>query len=149
MRRALPQDPQAANQVFLSVACPKLPLPCMGPAMPYRSWFWDIAYFQRVEQHCDEIALMGYDTMQPSPSLYARCLAYHVRNLRHGLKKEPVVGLPTYDDNWPYHTKAETLGAGLQGARQGGARRIGLYAEWTTDTEEWRELEKTWGTRLP
>lgn len=102
---------------------------------------WSPEYFESVSQQSDQIALMGYDTFQPTEAMYTRYLAYQTEQLRRLVHCELIIGVPTYEDNPPYHNPdAETIGAGLAGASLGGAEHIAVYAEWTTDAAEWEAL---------
>lgn len=125
----------------LAVAVPLLRPGSVPSALPWMTRFWSEAGLSEVGRRVDQVALMGYDTMQPRAALYEQFLASQVSRARRaltGCRAALVVGLPTYEDNWPHHVAAaETLAAGWRGALRGGAADVAFYAEWTTDEAEW------------
>lgn len=141
--RMLEQTRQTLRGRLLSVAAPQLQPPGVPRFLPSMERLWSPEYAAEVGQRCDQIALMAYDTFQPTSSLFTRYVAYQARTLRGCLPCELLVGVPSYEDNWPFHNpRAETLAAGVLGARYSGVAQIALYAEWTTDSQEW----DTWAT---
>jgi hypothetical protein len=69
-----------------------------------------------------------------------------------------LLGVPTYDQHGLMHRAGvETpenalLGviAGLRGLGGGGTfEGVALYAEWTTDEDEWRSYERLWRGQSP
>jgi hypothetical protein len=130
---------------LLSVAAPQLQPPGLPKFIPGMRRLWSSQYYAAVGELSDQVTLMGYDTFQPTQELYSRYLANQVRELRQVLRCEFLVGVPTYEDNPPYHNPdAETLGAGLEGARRGGAHAVAIYADWTTSQSEWDTFERVW-----
>lgn len=126
---------------LISVATPQLRPWCVSGSLPYLGWLWSRSFYTEVARHVDQVVLMGYDTLQPTSWLYTRYLAYQVSSLRD-LPCQLMVGVPSYEDNQPFHNaQAETLAAGLEGARHGGAHYFALYCEWTTTPGEWRDWE--------
>lgn len=127
-------------EAWISVATPKLQPP--GLWIPRQ---WGAAYFRQVAERCQQIVLMGYDTMHPNETLYRRFLAHQVYSLRRLLPCALMVGVPCYEDNAPYHNpRAESLAAGIEGARAGGADSLALYCEWTCDEREWEVWRRFW-----
>lgn len=128
---------------FLSVAAPQLQPPGLPSLLPGMSRLWSPAYAAQVGARCNQVILMAYDTFQPTSEMFSRYVAYQARTLRSVVPGELLIGVPSYEDNWPYHNpRAETLEAGLRGARHSGADGVALYAEWTTDPREWGVLER-------
>ena len=126
--------------MVLSVATPQL----KPPGLPAPSQLWSLSYYREVALRCDQVVLMGYDTLQPTSWMYSHYLAHQVRELTT-LPAQFMVGLPCYDDNAPYHNAgSETLAAGIQGARAGGAQRLAIYCEWTCDQAEWQQWKDLW-----
>jgi hypothetical protein len=69
-----------------------------------------------------------------------------------------LLGVPTYDPRGIMHrAEVETLEnallgvvRGLRGKPEGGTfEGIAIYAEWTTDSEEWDAYEKIWRGHAP
>ena len=130
----------------VSVATPQLRSPLV-PSVPPADRLWSESYYSEVGRRVDQVVLMGYDTLQPTEFLYQRYLTRQVRRLSLLLGPKLVVGVPTYDDNAPYHNpKAENLDTALRSVKLGATDRgpagVAIYAEWTTDSEEWRELKE-------
>jgi len=146
----------------LSVATPNLRPPFPWPAggwLDHRvltASLWTLDYFRELATRCDQIAVMAYDTAMPTPPLYARFVAWETAALARGLQSSDcrlLIGVPSYDDGGPTHFRgAETLATALLGVRAGLARAgpsrnfdgVALYAEWTTDATEWRDLRLGW-----
>lgn len=117
----------------VSVATPQ----ARPPGLPLPQ-LWSRDYYIRVGGLVDQVVLMGYDTCQPSQELYTRYLAYQVQQVGT-VSCQFLLGLPTYEDNAPYHDPDhETLAAGLAAA--GPADGVAIYAYWTTSEQEWNWL---------
>jgi hypothetical protein len=108
------------------------------------------------------VVLMTYDTALPTPGLYRRYVAYAAAavtaNLARSSRTRVLVGIPTYDETGLMHRKGvETpenalLGvvSGLRGRAGGTFEGVALYAEWTTDPEDWEVYERVWrGHTIP
>jgi hypothetical protein len=95
---------------------------------------------------------MAYNSGLSSPDDYAQWVAYQVSTWAQALSAlgegtEIVVGMPTYDAEPPGHdplvenvTSAEIgyeLGLEQSGADAPFVRGRALYADWTTDAQEW------------
>ncbi len=95
----------------------------------------------------------------PHPGLYRRYVAYAAEAgtaaiLQAGSRARLLLGVPTYDETGLMHRctawrrpENAILGivAGLRGLGGGGTfEGVALYAEWTTDADEWSVYEKLW-----
>jgi len=132
------------------------PGPVHLPLAP--NFFWTADYYARVGELADQIVVMAYDTGIPTPSLYRRYLAYVSGRLSRTLgdahsRARVLVGVPTYAGAGIMHRAGvenpenALLGivAGLRGLGAGGTfEGVALYAEWTTDEEEWETYERLW-----
>jgi len=135
------------------------PAPISLPVAPNFAWTPD--YYDRVGDVADQIVIMAYDTALPTPGLYRRYLAYAASSVASSLVAarsgaRVLVGIPTYDGTGLMHRAGvETpenalLGvvAGLRGLGLGGTfEGVALYAEWTTDEQEWATYERLWRGR--
>jgi hypothetical protein len=121
------------------------------------NFFWTEGYYARVGELADQIVVMAYDTGIPTPSLYRRYLSYvasrSARSLGPRSRARVLVGVPTYDAAGIMHragvenTENALLGivAGLRGLGAGGTfEGVALYAEWTTDEDEWETYDRLW-----
>jgi Glycosyl hydrolases family 18 len=136
-----------------------------GPfALPMAPNFvWTLDYYARVAALVDQVVIMAYDTALPTPSLYRRYVAWAATTVTSTLadsriRARVLMGIPTYPETGLMHRgRVETpenalLGvvAGLRGLGGGGTfEGVALYAEWTTDREEWAAYERIWRGRSP
>jgi hypothetical protein len=134
-----------------------------GPVAPpmARNFLWTPGYYERIGAIADQVAVMAYDTAIPTPHLYRRYVAYTAAAastalVRASSRARLLVGVPTYDSTGLMHRgEVENpanalLGvvAGLRGLGVGGAfEGVALYAEWTTDADEWATYEALWRGR--
>ncbi|MGE5549618.1 MAG: hypothetical protein ACM3ZC_03695 [Bacteroidota bacterium] len=110
--------------------------------------YWRRDYYLTVAGHADQIAVMTYDSGLYLPGLYSRLVAFITRwSVEKGVR-DLRIGIPTYDDyTWSHFPPAENIRSGLRGFKLGlaGASQpldctvgAAIYAEWTTEEEEWR-----------
>lgn len=146
-----------ADGKVLSVAAEELPLfpgadRVIGMLIP-RYHPWTLGYHRRVAAHVDQLAVMTYDSAVPGAHLYQRFVARNTRLLAAALPEDVqlLIGVPSYADWNVGHWPAERPANALHGLRRGLARvpegrrsRVGwaLYAEWTTDADEWAEVSR-------
>jgi hypothetical protein len=122
-----------------------------------RNFIWTAAYYRRLATVVDQIVIMAYDTALPTPALYQRYVAYAAQFMTSTLgphaHARALVGVPTYDETGLMHRAGvETLENallgvvhGLRGSVSGGTfEGVAMYAEWTTDDDEWADYEQIW-----
>jgi Glycosyl hydrolases family 18 len=145
----------AVGDGILSLSAIK-PGPVHVPLAP--NFFWTPDYYGRVGAEADQVVVMAYDTGIPTPSLYRRYLAYTAETVSSALhgsgsRARVLVGVPTYPGAGIMHRtgveNAENalagIVAGLRGLGAGGTfEGVALYAEWTTDAEEWLTYDRVW-----
>jgi hypothetical protein len=127
----------------------------MAPAFA-PNFFWTADYYARIAETADQVVLMTYDTAIPTPGLYRRYVAYAAAmvtaDLARSSRTRVLVGIPTYKDSGLMHRKGvETpenaligVVSGLRGRAGGTFEGVALYAEWTTDPEDWAVYERVW-----
>jgi glycosyl hydrolase family 18 (putative chitinase) len=129
-----------------------------GPVAPAfaPNFFWTADYYARIAETADQVVLMTYDTAIPTPGLYRRYVAYAAAmvtaDLARSSRARVLVGIPTYKDSGLMHRKGvETtenaligVVSGLRGRAGGTFEGVALYAEWTTDPEDWAVYERVW-----
>jgi len=139
----------------LSLAATR-PGPVGIPLAP--NFVWSPDYYARVAAVADQIVIMAYDTAIPTPPLYRRYLAWATASVAgalvaSGSDARVLMGVPTYEDYGLMHRAGvETLDNallgvvdGLRGLGAGGTfEGVALYAEWTTDPEDWEAYERVW-----
>ena len=142
----------------LSIAATR-PAPVGLPRAP--NFAWSPGYYARVAATVDQIVIMAYDTALPTPSLYRRYVRWAARSVAgaldaSGSDARVLMGVPTYD-TWGFmhrrgvETPENALAgvvAGLRGLGAGGTfEGVALYAEWTTDADDWAAYERGWRNR--
>jgi hypothetical protein len=120
---------------------------------------WDTTYKQRVALLVDEIVVQSYNTGFSNPTDYSAWIAYQVGAFTGAIAALDVdvnvyIGVPTYDADPPrYNPAVENIASAVVGIRSGteaaGAastflRGTALYADWTTDAEEWDDFAREW-----
>jgi len=121
------------------------------------NFFWSPAYYGLVGDAVDQVVIMAYDSALPTPGLYRRFVSYAASSVSgsfvRSARTRVLVGIPTYEDHGLMHRKGvETpenalagVVAGLRGRTGGGTfEGVALYAEWTTDPEDWEMYERVW-----
>jgi hypothetical protein len=118
--------------------------------------FWNRQYYLEVADSVDQIAVMMYDTALPADWLYGTLVAWETRNIVELVGGRVIVfmGVPSYEDQrWSFNPKAENVESGLRGIQKGlegfegdELRNFGvaIYAEWTTDEQEWALYRREW-----
>ncbi len=149
-----------ARRKLLSFSCDE---PELFPGMGYLSRFisrqaglWTIEYYRQVAGHVDQVAVMMYDTALPTDWLYGHVVKWVTRKLLTELPSDTTtfMGVPSYEDKrWSFHPEAENMSSGLRGIQQGLSSfhssdlqhfGVAVYAEWTTDADEWRIFAEKW-----
>jgi len=137
------------------------PGPFPVPGAP--NFVWTPAYYARVASVADQVVVMAYDTGLPTAALYKRYTAWAAGTVtsalvEHRARARVLLGIPTYDDTSLMHrggveTPANAISgivAGLRGLGGGGTfEGVALYAEWTTDADDWAVYERRWRGREP
>lgn len=134
---------------FLGVAAPG------SYGWPLGGVSWSDDYFRKIAERCDQIAVMAYDSGLYLPRLYASWVSRQVRVLGKvcaGLNCRFVIGVPTYEDGtFSHNPRAENLKLALRAVRSGlsgplpsGFDGVGIFADYTTDSEEWAVYRRDW-----
>jgi hypothetical protein len=133
-------------------------VPMWLPA-PFQHWGWSEAYFARVAATCDQIAVMCYDSGIYLPRGYVWLVhqqTVHVTRavVRGNPRCRVLLGLPTYGEGGlSHHAWAENLRMALKGVREGLAdpraepsvfAGVALFADYTTQPEEWERYREWW-----
>lgn len=144
-RRVLPQD------ALLSVATPMW--------YPGVLWGWSDEYFTEVAKRSDQLAVMCYDSYLYLPRAYIWLVSQQAIHITADCANanpacKVILGLPTYDNQTlAHHPFSESLKNALRGVQQGLAdinansesfEGIALFADYTTDKNEWTLFEEYW-----
>lgn len=128
---------------------------------PGALWGWDDNHFTSVAEHCDQIAVMGYDSWLYSPRLYSGLMSQQAVQVTRAVSRARnkctvLLGIPVYDTDsgTPAHlTFAENIVSALKGVREGlsdpGAvpsvfEGVAPFAEYTMEEDEWQEYRRLW-----
>lgn len=145
---------------ILSVAADELePLPGLArlsSVLGTKGGYWSRAYYRAVIDNVDQVAVMTYDTLLPAAWMYEGFVAWQTANIRRLTRgrAQLLIGIPSYGERrLSFNPSAENMVSGLTGLRKGIGllekdNLVGLgaaiYADWTTDTEEWRAYRELW-----
>lgn len=116
---------------------------------PHPEVHWSEAYYREVDRRCDQLVPMMYDTALRFEKIYIHLLKAWTTEVSawtsHG---ELLLGVPAYEDAGAgYHDpRVENLDNALRGvnaallylgSRANRVSGVALYADWTTDAQEW------------
>ena len=112
---------------------------------------WHLAYINRVARHCDQLAVMMYDTAIPLEKFYIMLMTDWTRQLVGAVRPtgcELLLGIPAYEDAGVgyHHPRVENISSALRGIsasdrldRVGG---IAIYCEWEMNDAKWQRWRK-------
>jgi len=112
---------------------------------------WRLAYLNRVARHCDQLAVMMYDTAIPLEKFYIKLMTAWTRQLVGAVCPtgcELLLGIPAYEDAGVgyHHPRVENIGSALRGiSASGRLDRIGgiaIYCEWEMTDAKWQRWRK-------
>ena len=107
---------------------------------------WRLAYINRVARHCDQLAVMMYDTAFPLEKFYIELMTDWTRQLAGAVRStgcELLLGIPAYEAaGVGYHQpRVENISSALRGIaasdRKNGINGIAIYCEWEMDENKW------------
>ena len=102
-------------------------------------------------RHCDQLAVMMYDTAVPLEKFYVHLMTDWTKQLISATRHtdcELLLGIPAYDDaGVGYHRpEVENISSALRGisAAEPGNRigGVALYCEWEMTAEKWQTWQK-------
>lgn len=147
-----------SHHVLLSASVPQVE-PVSGFRFPgnllagHPKW-WSRAYLRRVAVHCDQVAVMAYDTALPTAWAYR---GYVARQTQVALSEVPqtvevLIGVPAFHTHDPGHwAGAETVHAALDGVRLAlGAHPptrpfgVALYVDFAATPADWSAYRTDW-----
>ena len=142
---------QLGKEVFISIATPMwYPDPLLG---------WDRKNFSEASKHCDQIAVMCYDSFYYYPRAYTWLVEQQAINVTRAVKDASsncsvMLGIPVYDAGTVGHmTHSENIRTALTGVRNGLSNPkaypevfdgVSPFAEYTMDEDEWGQYRKWW-----
>jgi hypothetical protein len=140
------------SEAFLGAAVPG------GYPPPLSGFGWSPGYFGEVAKRCDGVAIMAYDSAAYLPRAYVGWITQQTILVTRAVAAanphcRVILGVPTYGDGTPSHNPhAENLRLALLGVRNGLAngadlavwQGVGLFADYTTDENEWRTFDELW-----
>ena len=126
---------------------------------PFPEVHWELPFLRDVCNDADELAVMGYDTAVSSVPVFRDLITRWMGELIATLAPssagscEWLMGVPTYDDDKPYHRPdVETIDTSLAGiiaalrthGRPDYFRGVAIYASFTTDERKWALYDRLW-----
>lgn len=124
-----------------------------------RSHCWETDYFSRAAAMCDQLVVMCYDSAIYLPRAYVWLVREQAARVTRAVAQgDPdcrvLLGVPTYGKSRAsHHTRAENVRMALKGVREGlGSTRavpasfagVSIFADYTTDPEEWEDYVALW-----
>ena len=112
---------------------------------------WPLFYIIRLTNHCDQLAVMMYDTAIPLEKFYIKLMTDWTNQLAAATNSsdcELLLGIPAYDDAGVgyHHPQVENIKSALQGVsaspRKKEANGIAIYCEWEMDENKWSVWRK-------
>ncbi len=120
---------------------------------------WTSEDYAALAPHVDQIVVMSYDSDRKTPEAFVAWSSARFQEVHETIEKTTggrcrfLWGIPTYEDRFALHDpKAETMLSGIQGIIEGLNRvrnascfqGIAIYANWTTEVEEWEIYDRLW-----
>jgi len=120
---------------------------------------WSKDYKQNVALLVDEMMVMSYQSGLRRPEDYSTWVAYQTKAYAEAVAEldigtEVFIGIPTYPAELPGHDPAvENVLTAVRGLESGLVQAgpaadvvsgTTIYAEWTTDTQEWSDFYSSW-----
>jgi len=118
---------------------------------------WSAGYYRAVAERVDQIAVMTYDSLLPSPVLYrlwSRFQVITISKALDGTGVELLIGVPTSEEETStHHAAAENMQSGLSGiidglnddeSRPSAVTGVAIYPYWETDAAEWALYDRLW-----
>ena len=112
---------------------------------------WELSYIKRLTAHCDQLAVMMYDTAIPLEKFYIKLMTDWTNELTASVRSsgcELLLGIPAYDDAGVgyHHPQVENILSALQGIsasdRKNEANGIAIYCEWEMNENKWQIWRK-------
>ena len=112
---------------------------------------WQLFYIKRLTDHCDQLAVMMYDTAIPLEKFYIKLMTDWTKQLTTATSSstcELLLGIPAYDDVGAdyHHPQVENILSALQGIsasdRKNEVNGIAIYCEWEMDEDKWQIWRK-------
>ena len=112
---------------------------------------WDLSYLNRVARHCDQLAIMMYETAIPLEKFYVGLMTDWTRQSVGAVRAtgcELLLGIPAYEDAdvGYHHPRVENINSALRGisasGRKNGIGGIAIYCEWEMDENKWQSWRK-------
>ena len=134
--------PVMANRI-LSVAA--YPPPTRWHRFP--EVHWNLSYLNRVARHCDQLAVMMYDTAIPLEKFYIHLMTDWTRQSVGAVGPtgcKLLLGIPAYEDAdvGYHHPRVENIRSALRGIaasdRKNEIDGIAVYCEWEMDETKWQ-----------
>jgi hypothetical protein len=129
-------------------------MPPIAARLPIIGKFrWSSAYYGRVAEVTDQIALMAYDSYLPSAALYRLWVREQTTGIRKSLASKNIdliIGVSASNVRASSHNpNAETISSGIAGmcdSRERYATQpypgIGIYAAWDANENDWQNLSR-------
>ena len=118
---------------------------------PYPNVHWQLGYIKRLTNHCDQLAVMMYDTAIPLEKFYIKLMTDWTNQLAAATNSsdcELLLGIPAYDDAGAdyHHPQVENILSALQGIsasdRKNEVNGIAIYCEWEMNEDKWQIWRK-------
>ena len=112
---------------------------------------WPLFYIIRLTNHCDQLAVMMYDTAIPLEKFYIKLMTDWTKQLTTAARSstcELLLGIPAYDDAGVgyHHPQVENISSALQGIsaspRKNSINGIAIYCEWEMNENKWQIWRK-------
>lgn len=123
---------------------------------PFPNVHWRTAYINRIARHCDQLAVMMYDTAIPLEKFYIDLMTRWTISLTgtmHLTGCELILGIPAYEDAGVgyHHPHVENISSALRGiSASGRTEKIGgiaVYCEWEMNEAKWKQWRRFTGKK--
>ena len=118
---------------------------------PFPNVHWRTPYIDRIARHCDQLAVMMYDTAIPLEKFYTDLMTRWtiiLTGTMHLTGCELILGIPAYEDAGVgyHHPRVENISSALRGiSASGRTEKIGgiaIYCEWEMNEAKWEQWRR-------
>jgi len=123
---------------------------------PFPNVHWRTPFINRIARHCDQLAVMMYDTAIPLEKFYTDLMTRWtivLTGTMHLTGCELILGIPSYEDAGVgyHHPRVENITSALRGISDSGRTEkiggIAIYCEWEMDDAKWEQWRRATGIK--